>query len=184
MQEIISMSLEGEINLIPLEKSHIYKIVLAFKEIGWNKPANIYEKYLAEQSMNERLIILAMKREEFCGYVTLKWKSDYPNFKNQNIPEISDLNVLPIYRNNGIGSSLIRYCELMVAKKGLDRIGIGVGMTVDYGNAQRLYVQMGYIPDGRGLHYKNFPVSYDKQVLVDDDLVLYFTKNIMCNKSV
>lgn len=166
------------LDLIPLEKKHIDEIVSAFKEIGWHKPSSIYEEYLAEKSMDNREIILAMINGKFCGYVTIKWKSDYPTFNKKNIPEIADLNVLPPYRKQGTGSSLINSCELMVAQKGLNKIGIGVGMTADYGSAQRLYVQLGYIPDGEGLHYKHHPVSYGKQVLVDDDLVLYFVKEI------
>jgi hypothetical protein len=55
-------------------------------------------------------------------------------------------------------------------------IGIGVGMYADYGAAQRMYVLRGYVPDGRGLFYKEQPVLPGKEVLVDDYLVLYLTK--------
>jgi len=51
-------------------------------------------------------------------------------------------------------------------------------MTADYGNAQQLYIQLGYLPDGRGLHYKNKVLHYAETVILDDDLVLYFTKAI------
>src|SRR4029079_1549181 len=48
-------------------------------------------------------------------------------------------------------------------------------------NAQRLYVHLGYIPDGQGLHYKCNSLKYGNQVAVDDDLVLFFTKAISSN---
>jgi hypothetical protein len=57
-------------------------------------------------------------------------------------------------------------------------VGIGVGMDADYGAAQRLYVLRGYIPDGKGLTYKNRFVRYGEQVTVDDGLVLHFTKRL------
>lgn len=60
-----------------------------------------------------------------------------------------------------------------------EMIGLGVGMTADYGNAQRLYVHLGYIPDGRGLHYKCAPLKYGNQVTIDDDLVLFLKKSIL-----
>ena len=43
----------------------------------------------------------APRNDEFAGYVTLKWQSQYPSFKAQNIPEIMDLNVLPACRKIG-----------------------------------------------------------------------------------
>ena len=55
-------------------------------------------------------------------------------------------------------------------------IGIGVGMTADYGSAQRMYVKRDYIPDGRGIMSKGAPVSFRLQVIVDDDLCSYLTK--------
>jgi hypothetical protein len=57
-----------------------------------------------------------------------------------------------------------------------ETVGLGVGLYADYGNAQRLYVLRGYIPDGRGLTHQNQPVKPGNDVFVDDDLVLYFTK--------
>jgi hypothetical protein len=54
--------------------------------------------------------------------------------------------------------------------------GIGVGMYPAYGNAQRLYVLRGYIPDGAGLTYRHKVLKPMEHTINDDDLVLYFTK--------
>ena len=56
--------------------------------------------------------------------------------------------------------------------------GIGVGMTPDYGAAQRLYILRGYVPDGRGLHQRNHYPTYGEQITVDDDLALFLTKKL------
>ena len=87
--------------------------------------------------------MVAFVNEKFAGYVTLKWQSDYKLFADDNIPEISDLYVLPGFRNKGIGSALIEKCEEHAAERsnivgiGIG-IGIGIGLYSDYGSAQRL----------------------------------------------
>jgi hypothetical protein len=40
--------------------------------------------------------------EQFAGYVTLLWNSKYRPFAVRRIPEISDLNVLPVFRRQGV----------------------------------------------------------------------------------
>ncbi|MCX7121633.1 MAG: GNAT family N-acetyltransferase [Gammaproteobacteria bacterium] len=125
-----------------------------------------------------RTLLVVKVDNKFSGYVTIKWNSEYSKFNEQNIPEISDLNVLPEYRKQGIATALIKECEIIAKNKGIHEIGLGVGMTEDYGRAQRLYVQLGYLPDGEGLHYKNKKLKYNENTTVDDELVLYFKKYI------
>lgn len=170
--------MEMKLAFCALAENDFDEIVSAFKKIGWNKPKSTYETYFQEQKNNIRSVIVAKANGKFCGYVTLKWKSDYEVFAQQNIPEISDLNVLPSYRKHGIGTALIHACETIAKDRSYIKIGMGVGMTADYGNAQRLYVNLEYIPDGHGLHSKYIPVKYGDQIAVDDDLTLFFTKSI------
>ena len=113
----------------------------------------------------------------FVGYVTLKWHSDYQNFAMQNIPEISDLNVLPKFWRQGVGSRLLDLAEAEASKRS-PCVGIGVGLYADYGNAQKLYVKRGYVPDGCGITYKNELVQPWETVRVDDDLTLWLVKKL------
>lgn len=161
-----------------LEENDLDEIVTSFQEIGWDKPRSLYEEYLAEQKSKIRSTFVAIINHKFRGYVTLKWKSDYNNFRHHAIPEIADLNVLPAYRKKGLGSKLIAACETMAKEQGHTQIGLGVGLTADYGNAQRLYVKLGFVPDGHGLFYKIDPVHYGAQVVADDYLVIYLIKNL------
>ncbi|HXW52885.1 MAG TPA: GNAT family N-acetyltransferase, partial [Myxococcota bacterium] len=57
-------------------------------------------------------------------------------------------------------------------------VGIGVGLYDGYGDAQKLYVKRGYIPDGLGPTYRYIKLVYGQSVNVDDDLVMWFTKRI------
>ena len=136
---------------------------------------------MKEQEEGERLVWVAHVKGEFAGYVTLKWQSQYPSFKAQNIPEIMDLNVLPVYRKIGIGSLLLYAAEKEASTKS-ECVGIGVGLYAGedggYGAAQRLYVKRGYIPDGKGVTYHYEPTIPGNSYPLDDDLVLWFTKKL------
>src|SRR6266498_267983 len=158
-----------------LESKDIAPITKAFKEIGWNKPQSQYESYWLEQELEIRNVYVAFQEEQFAGYLTICWKSGYKPFHERNIPEITDFNVLPKFRRMGIGTQLMDKAEDEIAKASLTA-GIGVGMTPDYGAAQRLYVLRGYVPDGLGLHWKDHQTQYGEEVRLDDDLALYFTK--------
>jgi GNAT superfamily N-acetyltransferase len=160
-----------------LESKDIPEIAEAFHQLGWNKPASQYERYLREQSLGLRPVFVAFVNEEFSGYLTICWHSLYEPFRKQNIPEIVDFNVLPKFRRQGIGTKLMDMAEDTIAKVN-PIAGIGVGLDPDYGAAQRLYVLRGYVPDGRGLHYRDRYVKYNEQITVDDELALYLTKEL------
>lgn len=170
--------INNDLEIFSLHKNDINEIVNAFKNIGWNKPKSIYENYLQEQTKNIRSIWIAKINKAFCGYVTIKWKSDYTYFNANDIPEIVDLNVLPNFQKKGIGTTLIHTCEKAAKERGHTEIGLGVGLTRDYGKAQRLYSHLGFLPDGRGLHSTCKEVAYGNSVTLDDNLTLYFTKKI------
>jgi GNAT superfamily N-acetyltransferase len=159
----------------------IKAIVSSFHQIGWNKPASLFKEYLKEQEAGERILWVAHFKGEFAGYVTIKRQSQYPSFKAQNIPEIVDLNVLPLFRKMGIGSLLLDTAEKVALTKS-EIIGIGVGLYAGadggYGAAQRLYVKRGYIPDGQGVTYNYQSTIPGNSYTLDDDLVLWFTKKL------
>ena len=161
----------------PLDRGDIQEIAKAFEELGWNKPASQYERYLAEQVLRLRDVYVACFEDQFAGYLTIRWKSDYEPFRLANIPEITDFNVLPKFRRMGIGTQLMDKAEDEIARVS-PIAGIGVGMTPDYGPAQRLYILRGYVPDGLGLYWKNHQTKYGDEVKVDDDLALYLTKEL------
>ena len=165
----------------PISLKDIPTIVGAFNFIGWNKPASLFEKYLKETELGERVTWLAFISDKFAGYVTLKWESEYQSFKSQRIPEIMDLNVLPTFRKMGIGSQLLDLAEKEAATKS-GTVGIGVGLYVGedggYGAAQRVYVKRGYVPDGKGITYNYQPTIPGNNYKLDDELVLWFTKKL------
>ncbi len=162
----------------PLEARDVAPIAAAFAALGWDKPASQYERYLQDQKAGRRVVPAAFVDDAFAGYLTVVWESGYPPFREANIPEIQDLNVLPPLRRKGVGTRLMDAAERRIAARGFPIVGIGVGMTPDYGAAQRLYVQRGYVPDGRGLMSEDCFVQHGDVVRVDDGLILHLTKNL------
>ena len=158
-----------------MDQSDPETISAAFVAIGWHKPRTLFERYLAEQERGHRLAFVAEWRGKFAGYVTLLWVSDYPPFADRQVPEISDLNVLPALRRQGIGNALLDRAESAATTRSTV-VGLGVGLSSDYGAAQRIYARRGYLPDGRGVMYNNQPVEPGATICIDDDATLRFTR--------
>ncbi len=159
----------------PLTENDPEPISAAFAAQGWDKPATLYRRYLQEQSDGLRAVFVAECEGEFAGYVTLVWLSDYPVFRQRNIPEIVDLNVLKRYQRRRIASALLDAAEKRAGERSLV-VGLGVGLTGDYGAAQRLYVRRGYVPDGSGAWSGGKALQIGDQLQVDHDLTLYLMR--------
>ena len=169
--------MKNELILRELRKLDCEQIHQAFKEQHWNKPIAQYLKYLEYQESGLRDIIIAEFNGAFVGYLTIKWLSDYVFFRNDNIPEIVDFNVLKKYQRQGIGSKLMDEAENRI-KKVSSTVGIGFGIYEDYGAAQILYIKRGYIPDGKGLTKNSIPIQYGEKIIIDDSIVFCLTKKL------
>ena len=70
--------------------------------------------------------------------------------------------------------------HVVVARnRGNAALGITVGLFDEYGPAQRLYGQRGYIPDGPGACRGQRPLSKGMQVTIDHDLIMWLTKDLV-----
>jgi ribosomal protein S18 acetylase RimI-like enzyme len=102
------------ISLRLLEKRDIPVIYTSFIKSGWFRPPMLLENYLLEQRQEHRTIFVAYLGEEFAGYVTIAWKSDYPPFVEKGIPEIVDINCLLPFQRRGIATALMDKAEGLV----------------------------------------------------------------------
>lgn len=161
-----------------LQDGDIDEIVAAFAALGWpGKDHSQYRRYLAEQESGDRVILVARQDGVFAGYGTVAWASDYPPFRQADIPELQDLNVLPRFRRHGIGTAIMDEAEACEATRSAVG-GVGVGLYSDYGAAQRMYVVRGYVPDGLGISYGPQAVEPGETVRVDDGLCLWLTRQL------
>ncbi len=151
----------------------------AFRDIGWNKPVELFQQYNDEQSQGLRHCYVALYDDKIAGYTTLLRTSKYEFFQRNNIPEISDLNILPIFQKKGLGTALINECEkTAIQQLNAGSIGLGVGLTADYSDALSLYLNLDYCFDKKGIAYSGKTLEYNSKTIVDDELNLYLTKKL------
>lgn len=137
-----------------------------------------FETAFQEQIDQKRIILLAFVDEALAGYAHLNFYPQYVPFSRLRIPEIQDLFVHPDWRRQGVGEYLIKSCERATKEKGFDTIGIGVGVVSTFGSAQRLYVRLGYVPDGAGIVFDRQNVQSGDIRPIDDRLCLMLMKHL------
>lgn len=142
----------------------------------FEKPADYFARCLAEQNEGRRQVFIAALNDADSSFGMLNWMPRYALYRRLGIPEIQDLNTIPAARGKGLASALIAHCEDITREKGCDTIGISVGLHSGFGAAQRLYVRLGYIPDGFGVTYDRQPVTAGEFRPLDDDLCLMMVK--------
>jgi GNAT superfamily N-acetyltransferase len=143
---------------------------------GASKAHDYFEICLREQLDGKRVVHIVWADETPAGYGMLNFNPRYALYRRLGIPEIQDLNVLPVFRRQGMAGALIDGFENLARARNHEDIGISVGLYADYGAAQRLYIKKGYVPDGYGVTYDRAPVSAGEIRPIDDDLCLMLVK--------
>lgn len=155
--------------------------VLANLYFPWTSHKETLEKWsqnFKEQHEGIRLSCIIEYQDKIAGYGSLLRYSEYPIFRDKNIPEINDVWVYDQYRKKGFGTCLIDHLEKLAQNEQYAQIGIGVGLYRDYGAAQKLYFQLGYKPDGQGITYKGKMGIPGESYPLDDDLILWLVKSL------
>jgi GNAT superfamily N-acetyltransferase len=160
-----------------LTEAEIPVIIQVVGSSGNPRKPEYYRQCLDEQDKQERIVLIARYGGCFAGQAHLIFQSKYPFFRDNRIPEINDLLVIPEYRKKGVATALMTDAESRLHGK-FQSAGLGVGLYRDYGYAQKLYVKLGYVPDGNGVCYHNIAVVPGMSVTVDDDLLMYFIKTL------
>lgn len=122
------------------------------------------------------IILIVEKQNQIIAFGILNFEPKYSLYKKLEIPEIQDLNVAPDFRQQGIATMIVESFENLARDQEAEHLGISVGLTKDYGPAQRLYYKLGYMPDGNGVTVDRKNVSHDQLVHVNDDLCLMLLK--------
>lgn len=137
------------VSIAPMTEADTAAIARAFER--WQKTAEQYEEYYTQQRRGERAVLVARLAGLVVGYVTLQTTSGYVAFREEGIPEIADLNVINEHQRKGIGSALVYAAERLARQRGNAAVGIGVEQSPACEAANRLYPQLGFEPDGRGI---------------------------------
>lgn len=136
-------------------------------------------RYLADHAGPDGASLIAAAGSDVIGYVAIVWESDYAGFRSRGIPLIHQLAVARLFQRQGVATLLMDAAEQLVRDRGIATLGITVGLFDEYGPAQALYGRRGYIPDGRGACRGQRPLSKGMQVTMDDDLIIWLTKDLV-----
>lgn len=135
-------------------------------------------QFWQEMLDGKRLIWAAWDAQEFLGHITLQTTSEYPPFRKNGIPEIVDLWVAPGARRRKAGSKLLQAVVKEAKRRKAAAIGLGVGVTADYGAAHRLYSLAGFVPDGSGLWVQGRAGRTGDKILLDHRAILMWVKTL------
>jgi GNAT superfamily N-acetyltransferase len=145
---------------------------------AWHGGPAKWSVYWDQHRHGLRACFVAVEQDCIVGYASLVWRSQHGPFATAGVPEIQDMVVAESHRGRGVATALAAACEVRALAAGLAEVGIGFGLYADYGAAQRLYVRLGYVPDGGGLTWNNQAVTPGAMVRVDDDLVFWLRKRL------
>ncbi len=161
-----------------MEEADVPLFVDAYTAQGWHPDIHEYHNRLKDQAEGRAFALAAVYQGQLAGGLYVYLSAHEGPFQGKGTPEIVDFNVLMKYQRNGIGNRLMDAAEQLAARYG-DRVCLGVGLSKEYGSAQRMYVKRGYIPDGTGVWYRGKPcVQYETICTVDDDLCLFLSKQL------
>jgi GNAT superfamily N-acetyltransferase len=170
------MSPDAAIAIAQMQHSDLDALLATDGGAWWQRDRDIWIQRLDAQDQRQMHIALAFLDGAVAGYGYLKFVSSYDRFAASGIPEIGDLRVAERCRNGGIATRMISYLEGVSRMNGARKVGLAVGLYADYGPAQRLYVRLGYAPDGQGITYRSEPIPAGTSIRVDDDLTLWLVK--------
>jgi len=162
------------IHVLPQDGALLFWKVI--QKFGFEKDRDHYLQCLERQQEGAIDFIMAHLDNEVAGFCILNWQPKYAPFKNESMPEIQDLNVLSAVRRQGIGREVIEFCENQARANKHQKMGIGVGLDSSFGAAQRLYVKMGYVPDGAGVNYDRKQIAAGEFRPIDENLCIMMSK--------
>ena len=115
--------------------------------------------YLADHVEPGGSSLLATSGSDAIGYAAIVWESNYARFRSRGIPLVHQIAVGQPWRRRGVATLLMDAAEQLARDRGIATLGITVGLFDEYGPAQRMYGQRGYVPNGQGACQDQRPLS-------------------------
>ena len=135
------------------------------------------DSHFEDHENGDSTTILGYEAGRLVGIVTIRWKSSYPSFRDLEIPLIQYIEIRFEDRGRGLGGQMLHGAEQEIALRS-PLAGLVVGISEEYGPAQRLYAKRGFVPDGRGVCRKFTPLKIGEHVTVDHDLLHWLVKDV------
>ncbi|MEM7679920.1 MAG: GNAT family N-acetyltransferase [Pseudomonadota bacterium] len=158
------------------ERTDVARLDIMVAGMAASKDFGYFERQFNYQDQGKRNVFIIQSDGLDAGYGILNWDPKYELFRKIGIPEVQDINILKHFRQQGLATNLITFCEDLARETGKDFMGIGVSVSSRFGPAQRLYTKLGYIPDGYGVTYDRKNTVSGEMRPVDDQLCLMMIK--------
>lgn len=168
---------ENDILIRSIEESDAKIITEEERAQGWDQTEEKYWMRIRDHANGKAIALVAEYQGNVAGYINVYPNCEAGPFGGKGYCEIVDFGVLEKFRCRGIGTKLMDVAE-KIASTYADTVYLAVGLYASYGAAQRMYVKRGYIPDGSGVWYGDQPAVPYELYRNDDDLNLYFSKNL------
>jgi GNAT superfamily N-acetyltransferase len=130
----------------------------------------------------ETSFILAYLGDEPIATVTVRWRPNYPPFREAGIPFVQNIEVRYDLRGKGYGGQVLEAVERLIVERLIgersSKAGICVALFDDYGPAQRLYAKCGYAPDGRGACHRVTPLKHGVTITLSGDHLIWLVKEL------
>jgi predicted N-acetyltransferase YhbS len=160
-----------------VQPGEIAQVKQEVKEAFFSGDEATIDAHFEDHENGASTTILGCEDGRLVGIVTIRWYSRYPLFRERQIPLIQNIEIRYEDRGRGLGNQMLERTEQEVARRS-PIAGLVVGITEDYGPAQRLYARRGFVPDGRGVCHQFTPLQNGDVVTVDHDLLLWLVKDV------
>src|SRR4051794_13974119 len=98
-----------------LQQVEVWREAFAVRE--YKRPDHYFTNGWEENRAGTRVTLLAYANGEFAGCGHLLYESGYSYFKNNDVPEINDLNVFEEFRGQGIANQFMDRFEFLVSER-------------------------------------------------------------------
>jgi hypothetical protein len=170
---------QQNIDIISLERSALDQLIqLSCQTMAKEKAVAQWNAFYAQHESGERFVAVIKKDTRIVGYGSLLAESSYQFFIEHDVFEIADVWIAKPERQQGLATLLISYFESIAHDEQATHIGMGIPLYAAYGPAHCLAVRLGYLPDGQGMTYQGVPVAPNKQYMINNDLRLWFVKEL------
>ena len=170
-------TLEIQLNFRVVSPQAIAEAKQEVKAVFFSGDEAAIDAHFEEHENGASTTLLGYEAGRLVGIVTIRWHSHYPMFRERNIPLIQNIEIRYEDRGRGLGNQMLKRAEQEIAQRS-PVAGLVVGISEDYGPAQRLYAKRGYIPDGRGVCRQFTPLKNGETITVDHDLLLWLIKDV------
>lgn len=166
------------LTISPATLADIEQLTNSFPD--WGARQKHGERWQRQQS-GAAIYLVARHNDQPVGHALLKWGGATDPHVAQRLatacPDLEDLFVLGDWRNQGIGGDLLRVAEALVMRHGFDQLGLSV--SVENPDAQRLYERLGYRDAGFGPYVEQGSYTDEQgQIRSWEETCIYLIKHL------